>query len=304
MRLRDMQKIIGKVEVDKLYLDHEHYNDKYYFSNLSMYKSTLTKVSEIEIFSTDINIIKNSPLFETTLNSCEMEEKSGEHVKIAAFNVYNSTRLLQRMLETILPVQDEAQISVKMPESTNLEDFIAEMNKLNTAISQVVHNKEINGQVIIKNWEPGSFWMDLFLGTKEAVFLIASIAWASVVINNKIKEGKMLDEKLRGIKIENDHLEHVADKHKIIIDELLEAEANNILHKDFDSENHDMLARIKNSINIFTEMLSDGLEVHSALEGKDNVKEIFPDYKKMEFVESKIKLLDSESENDSTDIIE
>lgn len=114
----------------------------------------------------------------------------------------------------------------------------------------------------------------------------------------------MLDEKLRGIKIENDHLEHVADKHKIIIDELLEAEANNILHKDFDSENHDMLARIKNSINIFTEMLSDGLEVHSALEGKDNVKEIFPDYKKMEFVESKIKLLDSESENDSTDIIE
>ena len=63
------------------------------------------------------------------------------------------------------------------------------------------------------------------------------------------------------------------------------------LEKEFfgDEENPERLERVKHSIETMQELLEKGAEVHPALLAPEQVKNLFPDYKKLGSVESRIK---------------
>lgn len=184
---------------------------------------------------------------------------------------------------------------IKLPEPKDFKEAIDFQSKFFTAISQNIVNDEIKGAVVLKEWEPGSFWLTLFLGSLAAVKLVAGMAWAAAVVLKKYREAEMFALHAESLRIKNEALVELKrgleEQNRLI----LESEAKALQANNFEkNDNHEQVERLKLGIKTFMELIDKGAELHPALNAPQPVKELFPDLSKVELIESKQKLLTEE----------
>ncbi len=130
------------------------------------------------------------------------------------------------------------------------------------------------------------------MGTTAAVELVGGLAWAAAVVFKKIQEGRLIEEHVKSLKIKNDSLKEIQNKQKEQLAELVEAEAENLVNEIFSENKIEKIERIKHSIKLLAEMLEKGAEVHPALNQPESVKNLFPDIKNLQSLETRIKKLE------------
>src|SRR5690606_15634056 len=109
---------------------------------------------------------------------------------------------------------DENVISIKLPKPQNFEDLKITSDKLHKIFSQTLSAAELNGGIRIKNFDTGSYWIDIVASSKEIVAVIGGLAWSGVIVFKKLQEGRILEQKARELKISNDAIEEIVDKTK------------------------------------------------------------------------------------------
>src|SRR5712692_4414260 len=82
--------------------------------------------------------------------------------------------LLETLKATMLPEKPE-QVSVKLPEETDLEDLASSLSQLHKALTQLVVNPYMKGSVHLIAFDRGSNWVEIYLGTLLAVQVLASV---------------------------------------------------------------------------------------------------------------------------------
>ena len=119
--------------------------------------------------------------------------------------------------------------------------------------------------------------------------IIAGAVWSAAVIRKKIHEGTIFAQQARKLKVQADFLEHASEKAKIAVDEVVDTEALAIAEKYFrGGEMHEEVARLKNTLRTLASLLERGAEVHPSLMAPEQAKELFPDFKALDTVSSKI----------------
>ena len=94
------------------------------------------------------------------------------------------------------------------------------------------------------------------------------------------------------MKIKNESLKEIQEAQKKELDLIIDAEANQLYVENFTTEgNNEQIERLKLSVKLLSEQLDKGAEVHPALNTPEKVSNLFPDMKKLESVESRIKKL-------------
>jgi len=121
--------------------------------------------------------------------------------------------------------------------------------------------------------------------------LVWSMVWSAAVIYKKINEGRLLWEQVRGLKVKNDSLEDILEAQKIVTDELKKAEASYITKKYYKENIPENMQRLENSISILSWLIAKGAEIEPNIDSPEEVWNLFPDFKKIDSIESKIKKL-------------
>ncbi len=213
-------------------------------------------------------------------------------------NAVNTLKLLcegfSSTIEKINPSLNELSISIKLPTINDLHDIETHVGTIHKIISQTILNKHVKGKLKVISIESGSYWINIFLGTELALTLFAGIVWAGAVIRKKIMEGNILREQLQSLKIGNQALTEIQKAQKDELDLLLVSEATNLVTSlSLKGEDAEFQQRIKHSIKLMSEIIEKGAEVHPALSAPEEVKNLLPNFKKLDSVISKIKLIDS-----------
>ena len=105
-------------------------------------------------------------------------------------------------------------------------------------------------------------------------------------------EARILEKLADGLEIKNQTLEEIRKGVAEQIKLLIESEAKNLASHNFKkSDNHEQIERLKLGIKIFTDLIEKGAEVHPALKTPENVKNLFPDFTKLDSIQSQTKLL-------------
>jgi len=292
MNLKQIKAVLGKVDFKKSALTFERSYPNAWVKNMVAFNRFLKQVEVLQLLRPQINFLNSSIVGNTDKDSIFIEAGQADAIENNAGSLINGLIILQATLNQLVPEDDPNSVIIKLPDPIDFKQAIDFQNQFFTAISQNIVNSEIGGKVVLKEWEPGSFWLTLFLGTSAAVNLIAQIAWSAAVVLKKFQEFKILEEQTKSLKIKNEALDEIKRGIEEQMKLTLESEAKALqIHNFKKSDNHEQVERLKMGIKTFMELIDKGAEIHPALNTPESVKNLFPDFKKLSSVESRTKLL-------------
>jgi len=263
------------------------------FSNIEQFKNLLTAISGQPFFKQEVDFLLNSALYTTTANDLYITKKNNpEEINTVASNLIAQLYGIRLMLDKIVADESPEIISIRLPDPADFSGLVADLQTFKQAIEQVIINPSINGILKVTKWETGSFWIDLYLGTTEAVTLVAGVTWSALVLCKKFAEFTILWETAKSLKIKNESLSDLRNQQEALTANLVDSEARYLEEQSFDgAHDNERLERIKKSIKVFATLIQRGAEVQPSLMAPEAVQNLFPDFSKPTLIESKIPLL-------------
>jgi len=261
-------------------------------SNLNAFRSRFASFDTIPFFNKEKQIIKSSFLFQTVSDQLNHDRNQLQDLLRTAETIRLGAEALKGALASILPAPDKDTVVVKLPGAKDLEEVVEYLSTFQRALASNVINSKINGQVVVKSWQPGSLWLDIYLGTAAAITLVGGMIWSAAVIRKKQAEVKILEKIVDSMEIKNQMLDGIRKGVDDHIQMVVESEAVNLAAHNFgESENREQIERLKMGIKDLAGLIEKGAEVHPALTAPEDVKNLFPDFTKLELIESKQKLI-------------
>lgn len=263
-------------------------------NDVNKLNEAITSLEDFSYLKKEVEVIKNYNIL-NTLNTNEITMNSD------TFNVFNKdVNNLKNKINSNLQIlksnfvyTEKNTLCIKLVEHDSLKDLAAELETIDKIIMQVLTHKDINTNYKFSSFDIGSSWVYIILGSELALSLLAGLVWAACVIRKKWKEGSILEETIKGMKVKNESLEDIRKAKKKLEDELISKEADNLLSTfDLDNTNNEYKNRLIYSITELAKLINDGVQVHPSLMAPEESKNLFPDYKNLDFIESKTKLIE------------
>lgn len=286
MRVREMAFYIEKIDFKECQLVLSGGT----IENIHNYKKAIEILKYISILEDDIREILEDDLYSTPQDSLSTSSTNASRLYRQAMNILHKASLLLTISNELYPSLSEQTISIKLPNTKDMTSLLRHMKSFETSLSFLVNCSPVNSTLTVDNWEHGSFWLNLSAGSVLAVAVVSSAAWSAAVVSKKMAEAKYIEQQVRTLTIKNDSLEDILEAQKKETDLLLENEARALIDKHLENhEDNEQFLRVKESIKTLAELIQQGAEVNPALSAPESVKNLFPDYSKLDQVSSKIK---------------
>ena len=292
MRLKKIKQILDEVIPDlEIKIGQVTINAIKYtrIENLKPLRKSILKLIGNNIFFDQAQNLLNSEIMQFAEDGINLEPHVAkklieeiEALKKAAFE-------LKKILGYLVGPTKENSIFLKLSEIKDLNDLSESANNFHKAFSQIIFDEEIGGQIKIEDVENGSIWVEIFVGSVKAVSIIGAIAYSAALAYREIQKGRYISETRRTKKIQNDQLEALVNAQKLLLDHLIDAEAQNINAEFFSSDNPERVERIKLSISLLSNEINKGAEIKPALNTAEEVAKFFTDFKNLLGLVSRIK---------------
>ncbi|MFW2235282.1 hypothetical protein ACN4FE_04565 [Aliarcobacter butzleri] len=269
-------------------------------TNLIKFKNLLNELEKNElIFYFDvIKELKSSELYSTTQDSIVTLASDAALIYSQSKYIVDSIHSLKRVFKEIIPISKENELSIKLPNTDNLENLLKDMSKIEKQLSIVVNDSDIQSYIQLSKWEHGSFWIDIIIGTPFAISVIGAITWSAAYISSQIKKNREHTLYLEKIETEVQMLKSIKEKQEQYLDKLYETEVLNIQENYFENnENNERNKKIKDTIKLFADMIQRGGEFQPSLISPKDIKDSYPDFKNIEYIPSKVQQISEKPES-------
>ncbi len=295
MRLRIIRDIIDEeVPFIELKVTARNTNPKtHQLTNADTLQNAIKELDELEMFDEIIEVLKKQSFYSHTTNSIVIPD---QEYRVLLQKIPELKRVAEGVSYAItqtIDEDDENVVSIKIPKPQNFEDLKIISDKLHKVFSQTLTAEELNGGIRIKNFDTGSYWIDIVASSKEIVAVIAGLAWSGVIVYKKLQEGRILQEKARELKISNNAIKEIVDKSKEKTNEIADMEANHLYKMFFKGKNNEQVERIKLALKELADLYSKGAEIHPSLNAENKIIESFPDFDRIDSIMTKIKQLEN-----------
>lgn len=278
------------------YISGESGGKPYKISNIHNLKKAIEILSEVDFLDGYTkDLIKNSGLFSTFKDEDMFNSQQDTVIsRNVDFLRTGIIFLLDYFNKSTLKEKDIQGVSIKLPELSNFDELSKISNDLKKAIELPINDSGIeNGKTEIISAERGSIWLNIALGTITAVKLVASITWAATFIRKKKAEAKIFEEHAKTLELKNDALNSIVDAQKQQLNNVLQAEALAIITEQYNHNDPETLKRLELSINTTANLIDRGVKILPTTEN-ESIKELFPDYKNLNLIQSAIKQIKNE----------
>lgn len=292
MRLRIMKKIIED-SISKLGYSIQSVPGGIRIDNYIYAMNTLEELSRFNFLKTEIEAIKLiSNVYYSRLPYVVIEQGIFNNFDALMERVKMKCATVIDAISEVLPKQNENSISIKIPEIRGIDELTKIVKDLDTILSQSLINEYFDAKVEVQNFDTGSNWIEIVVGTGLALNFVAGLAWSAAVIRKKLIEGDLMKQKVRSLEIGNEALNAIEQGLEKEIEILCDSEAKQLLlENNISDPKPEYTQRVKHSIKLLANLISKGAEIHPALNTPEESKNLFPDFAKLPNIQSKIKEL-------------
>ncbi|MHB9072902.1 MAG: hypothetical protein ACYC6G_05205 [Desulfobaccales bacterium] len=244
----------------------------------------------------DIKEIANS-----ALDDIVVPKKIGTQFISAMHTLRSHADILCNTLKEFLGSEEENSISVKLPETNDIDDIAKIMAKLQQALDQALVNPFVKGQVKLIGFDRGSNWLEIGVGSMLAIQFLAGMIRLIYESRNKEIELEAKREMVRHLKIQNDVKEKVSEAINIELEEYYAQSLDNLLSvAEMNEPEPEYAKRLGHSIRLLSELISKGLEVHPSLIVSKETSDKFPDPKILADALKYLPVCNHEEQGDNT----
>lgn len=260
----------------------------YQSSELNSLRRSINVIEDIPYISNEIAVLKKSWLFQSTGDGQKVTSNQRSEVE-------NHIKSLRIKLETFKEIAETSKlfngsdiILIRIPEINSFENLQKYANDFKKAIEIPILDESIGGNATILSADEGSIIFYVSLGAVAAVKLVAGICWAAAVIKKKKVEANIFEHHAKTLELKNDALSIFVEAQKIQMKNILDAEAIAIANKEYNHAEPETIERLKLSITTVAELIDKGVQILPVSKDED-IQKSFPDYKKLDLIESTIK---------------
>lgn len=261
----------------------------YSTSNLKALRNTIDKVSDITYIQKEIKQLKESWLYGTSLDKLSVSSTDSSLVERILEVIKNKLSVLKEIADSKNFGDREDILFIKFPEIVSFDDLSKISSDLKKSIEIPILHESL-GKVEIVAADNGSIIFYIGVGTLIAVKLVAAICWAAAVIRKKRAEAKIFEAHAKTLDLKNDSLANLIDAQQIQLRNILNAEAEAIASKTYNLSDPETIERLKLSINTTADLIERGAKI-LPVSNEQDIQLSFPDYSKLNLIESSIKQL-------------
>ena len=295
MRLRDIKEIVLSNYKNINFDGTSRGNGTYVVTNFQEAIDSINNLKEFDFIQDALNnLVQIEDIY---FNKAREDKVILDSATYSAFesiisSIKDKCDTVIKLINEAIPDQSESSISIKLPDFQDLTKLSEFFNDLDKALTQSLVNEVIKGKVQLQNFDSGSYWVEVAIGGATAMQFVAGLTWTAAVVRKKFLEGDLLKKKVESMGIKNEALEEVKNALTAELDLLIEVESKNLLENQKIDYDHEFLGRVKFSVKTLAKLIYEGTEIHHSLMAPEEVKNLFPDFKKIEAIQSKIKQLE------------
>jgi hypothetical protein len=255
-------------------------------------------LSELPYFEGIVSSLKASDIYVNRSSAIRVSLEDGRFIVSQISSLTQVIEATQVILNSVLPTLPENVIFIKIADPHDLSSLQKNIHPFHQILSQTIIHESIGGKIEFAGVEPGSTWLKIIVGTQAAVNVIAAIAWAGAVCSKKFKEIEYTEQLIVEKKIQNEQKKTLLAAHDIMLNLMIDAEANNIYNSYYANDGKidpEQISRIRTSIKFMSEEINKGARVVPELTAPEDVKNLFPDFKALPMIESKIGKLENKN---------
>lgn len=282
MRLREMKEILSE-NLPKLKLDAKakQNTSSIEIQNCESVIDALFNLERLDFLKEYIQAAKSvQSIFYSRLEVTIVENNIYANFSNIINRITSSSNAVIQAINQAISEQSEFSISVKLPPMNNLNELTQFSKELDTALSQVLINKHFDGKVVLQNFESGSNWLEVIVGSMMALKAVSDLVKYAIDIRIKMFDIEKAKQVARSAKLSGDILETFEKGVEQNIKVLCEAHSKELLSGNgVDSPDPEFITRVSNSIKTLAELFNKGTEIHHALNAPKVIKDEFPDIK-------------------------
>jgi hypothetical protein len=265
--------------------------------HIQLLRKRLEAIEGIPGFEAAFRTFEKSIIFRTAQDSLDIQ--NGECAELRQMTQTCAAHLLglRRYLKAVTSKQGKESLFFRMPETNDLRKLIADLDSISKCLSQSVTHPKVGGQVTVKSWEPGSFWIEIGVGSFEAIKLFAGLAVVAALALDQIQKFRIANEHISTLRIRQEQLEMLKDAQEQALRQLIdeEVEKTTPLFGDGGLDN-ETKERLKYTVRMLQEMFERGLKIRPALNAPEGVASPFENLQKLLLSGRKQDLLNNSSQ--------
>lgn len=296
MRLRQIRKIIDE-NINQINYQSKKINQT--IAEISDYQKAIDAIenlSEFKFIQKEYKkLIKLENIYYNKSNSdkVRINHRTKKEFSNIIKMINQKCRTVLDLIDEAIPKQNKNSISIKLPDYKDLSRISDFFKNIDNILNQSLVNEKINGKIKLQNFDTGSQWVEVIVGSAAALNFVAGLCWAAAVIRKKHFEAEILERQVQALDIKNDALKSISSGLEKEINSLVEIEAKNLLEKEKMDYDNEYFGKIKYSIKTLGKLMFEGTEIHHSLTAPEEAKNLFPDYSKIDLINSSIKKIDS-----------
>jgi len=289
--LDKIERNLSKLKFTSEFVSLQTSDLKYTAKNLVKLKEAINELSDIDFVKPQINALKSSALLKNHKDEDAFTSPENEKITRIVDELRIGLTFLLSYYNSVV-TGGENVIEIKLPETKSFDELSKVSNDLKKAIEFPILDSNTDGNVEILTAENGSIWIIISVGTLAAVKLVASICWAAAVIRKKMAEAKIFEAHARTLDLKNEALSALVDAQNNQLQNIIQAEAEAIASKHYNNSDPETISRLKLSLETTADLIDRGSKIlpNSKVE---EINKAFPDYNKLELIESSIKQISS-----------
>lgn len=247
-------------------------------------------LEKLNLFKDPVTLVKDTPLFEGyTRNLIVNEHQLGIINKQLSILRYSVIGVIKSIESANIDLNGESNLlSIKLPDKVDIDFLDSFFSSLKRAIALPVSEHPEGGQIVIKNFDSGSFWVDILLPSMGSLLFLSKLIHIGISVKKENLRMSLIQEHINSLKIKTDTLEDIKSLNSKRIATLIEEEAR-LLEKDtYSDHDEERVRRLQLAIRETSEMLLQGVSFIPSMSAPEEVKNSFPDYIGLNLVEQGI----------------
>lgn len=287
MRLRTILSLLESVDLEKLKPSASPLKEGVSFGGLGAFRKTVAALEPVEALALDLKILKSSPIFQSDAETLEVgNETTAQQISAASLSLFTGAKAILNALKQVMPEDESPVITVSVPEPVNIKKLIYVCGKLEKALQGSITGNELGGKSAIKHIDPAADWIEVDVGTEEALRLAGDLVWSAAVVYGRYQEAKIFEEHVKTLKIKTESMEDLKRGQSEAIVRLIHTESAHLVEKHLKG-NGGQLEKFKAPIKLMADLIKDGVRIAPADDAQEDVKVLFPDYAKLGEIESR-----------------
>lgn len=221
--------------------------------------------------------LKDTALANAVVDDVSVPSEAAQRFVKAVETIESRAGALVAALNDLVPKEDPFSVFLKLPEKPDLQSMGDLFERLETLLNQVLVVEGVGGAVKLGQFDVGSRWVQVLLGTALALEVLANVvkvAEGGVALRAKASANQLMIEELEmDLEAKRTTLSAItAQAERIEAEQLREVQTK----AGVSDNDHEYFERLRFVVGELRELQKDGLEVHPSLTAPIAIRLDFP----------------------------